>query len=262
LGTALDSTLQNRVDDVLSQTRYPNENFDGVSAGLKLALSVDGIDLSLYYQYGYDGTPYVWLDPALVELLRTADFTRRGLADLSPLLRGLSEGLQPIYAEFVRRHHVGLDFATIVGPVAIRFDAAYETDRVFYRRDLMSLSSPAALAVLSFEYQTGSLDEVLILELAYQRVFDQGDALMLIYNQDSYGATGLFRWPLFGDLSVELTGMVWLSPRMFAARPTLMLELGDLTIKAGALALNGVDGSLGWYFRHNTVAFVQLKYAF
>jgi len=264
LDRRLDPSIQDQLDGVLQQTRLPDWNGEGVSAAAKLGLSAEGVDWDLYYQYGYDGTPFVTLDPSLARLLGSTNFARATLADLAPILRALDQGIHPIDSEYIRRHHVGFDVALTAGPFVLRVDAAFESQRVFYRAsDFTSIKSPTMLAVTSAEYQTGDLDKTLILEIVYVRLADHLAERLLSYDAPtSLGATALWRWPIFGDLGFSFRGIVGALPRFYMVQPALELKLGDFLLRGGALAMNGEAGSYGWYLRHDTTAYLQVRYGF
>ncbi len=262
LTRAAGPSVQEELNGALNQTRLPNHNGEGLWAAGRLGLHTSGLDANLYYQYGYDGTPYLWLNPTFAEVLQGTDFTKAGFSDLAPVLRALDRGVTPLVAEYVRRHHVGFDAVLPLGPFMLKLDAAYQTRRVFYRSDLTSIAAPAALGVVSLDYQTGSLDNVFIVEGVYIRILDDVQGRLLVYARDSYGAAGVLRWPLFSVFSLDLRVLVGISPRFYSLQPALVTKLGSFALKAGALLLDGDPYSLGGYYRHNTTAFLQLRYGF
>jgi hypothetical protein len=262
MARAGDPTIQTQLNDALYSTRTPNHDGQGYSVGAKLGLHTQALDLNLYYHYGYDGTPYLWLNPNVASLLASTDFTQAGFADLAPLLRAVDRGDVPLFAEYVRRHHVGSDMVAPLGPFMLRLDAAYETRRVFYRPDLTSIASPALLGVLSLDYQTGSVEKVLVLEWVYIRVMDELTTPLLVYKRDSYGAALVWRWPLFSVFSLDVRTLLGISPLFYTVQPALAIKAGDFVIKGGALVMGGDQYSLGWYYRHNLTSFLQVKYSF
>jgi hypothetical protein len=155
-----------------------------------------------------------------------------------------------------------VDLMTTAGPFVFRLDAAFQSQRVFYRLDLTSVASPALLAAAAIEYQTGSIDDVVIVELLYARVFEPGSEPLLMYRSHSYGAACVARWVLFGALSLELKATTSVAPFGYTATPALQLKFEALVLKAGLVLLDGQKGSIGWYYRHNTGAFAQLRYAY
>lgn len=257
-----DPSVQDQLNGVLFQTRLPSFGPSSLSGGAKLSYRGDGIDMNLYYHYGYDGLPYVSVDPAFASSLKSTDFAKAGLATLSPVLRAADRGLTPIVAEYIRRHHIGMDAVAPVGPFMLKLDAAYQTMRVFYKTDMTSIAKPALLAVLSLDYQTGSTGKVLVVEGVYIRVLESYGGSLLIYNRDSYGAAALLRWPLFSAFHFEARGMGGLSPRYFMAQPALIAKVGGFAIKAGASIMQGDLRSFGWLYRHNSSGFLQILYTF
>jgi len=127
---SLDPTLQESAQRLLSATRYPKSDLTEPVLGARLSWSAGGVDVSYYYQYGFDG-PLIKIDPAFAGTLASIDFNQAGLADLEPWLAAIDRWSPPVQASYVRRHHVGMDLATTVGPFAFRVDAAYESKRVF-----------------------------------------------------------------------------------------------------------------------------------
>jgi hypothetical protein len=244
LAASFDSTKQGGLNALLHETQLPGANWTDPSGGAKVSAEIGGIDVGLYYHYGFDSTPVLSLTPSPTSLLLTP--------------------AQAFSATYVRRHHIGFDAAATAGPFAMRVDAAFETERVYYHAaDLTSQSSPSVMAVASIEYQTGDIDQVLLVEGIYNRVVEIVDSPLLGYDQDSFGVAATLRWPLWAGLSIDLRGLAGVEPVSLVLQPALRLKVSDATsIKAGAVLLDGEVNSLGWYYRHNTSAFLQVKYSF
>ena len=151
---SIDPTLQESAQRLLMATRYPQSDLTEPVLGGRLSWSTGGVDVNHYYQFGFDG-PLVRIDPAFAATLAGIDFSSAGLVALEPWLAAIDAGQQPVQASYVRRHHVGTDLATAFGPLVLRLDAAYQSKRVFFRRDLSGIVSPIVEGVLSVEYQTG-----------------------------------------------------------------------------------------------------------
>jgi hypothetical protein len=262
LTRVVDPSIQDQINDALYQTRLPNRNGRGISAGAKLSVHTHLLDLNFYYHYGYDGTPYLWINPTLLNVLRATNFSQAGFENLAPVLRAVDQGFSPLYAEYVRRHHAGFDLVAEAGPFMLRIDAAYQSQRVFYRADLTSVATPTVLGVLSLDYQTGSVEKVLILEGVYIRLLEKQTSPLLAYKQDTYGVAGVVRWPLFSVFHLDVRTMVGVAPFFYVAQPALVAKVGNFQIKLGALVLNGERNSLGWYYRHNLTSFLQVRYGF
>jgi hypothetical protein len=142
----VDTSVEREFAQLWRQTERPLDNGKGISAGLKMAVNLPGVDLSGYYHYGFDSTPYVVLANDFQSYLRDTNFMPANAGKLKPVLDLIDELRDqggPISARYLRRHHAGLDLATAVGPVVFRLDGAYESRRVFYRVDFNSFATPA-----------------------------------------------------------------------------------------------------------------------
>jgi hypothetical protein len=259
----VDPSKQNQFNALLHDTQLPASNWTAPSVGAKVSTSLAGIDLDAYYHYGYDPTPFVSVSPSFASFLAAESFEAFHPSDLTPVLQGLDAGVQPFSATYVRRHHVGFDETIAAGPLVLRIDAAYETQRVYYYAKFTSFSSPTVLAVASLEYQTGDLEKVVLVEGSYNRVVNSIDAPLLGYNPDSYSVAGTFRWPIAAGVAADVRGLVGIEPVSFALQPAFRWKANDsVVLKVGAVLLGGEKESLGWYYRRNTSAFVQAKYSF
>lgn len=275
LGTTslvVDPTVEPELRDVLRATELPEANGKGASAGARLSASLPGADFSLYYHYGYDPTPFVRIAPAFGSWLQGAQLPSisEGGSEfagvepaLSPALDLIDQGIEPFSARFLRRHHVGLDAATVLGPLVLRVDAAYETRRVFYTPDLVSFSTPAVLGVLGLEYQTGSLNDVVLLEVLASRLLTQSVPLLLGYERTTTALAGTIKWSLGEAWGLDLRGLVGLNPETYVLQPALRFKPNEsVSVRLGALLVSGATASLGWYFADNDTAFLQLLYSF
>jgi hypothetical protein len=185
-----------------------------------------------------------------------------GADEVAVLTEAASSGAAPFTATFPRRHHVGIDAGTTLGPLALRLDAAYQSQRVFYRRDLLGFASPALLTVASIEYQTGDREKGVLLECLYVRTLERSTVPLLSYGRDTLGIASLARWKLIDPLSGELRVVWGIRPQTLIAQPIVSARFDELTVSVGGLWLSGADGSLGHYFRRNRELFVKAKYAF
>ncbi len=261
LDRSTDPSLRPAMQPLLSSTRYPKSDFTEPVLGARWTWAVSRADLSYYYQYGFDG-PLIEVDPQLLAGLSSLDYSQAGLADLQPLLQAIDAGQSPIRLRYVRRHHVGMDAATTWGPLAFRLDAAYDTKRVFVRRDFLGATSPAFQAVASIEYQTGDTGKDLLFEGIYQHLFDKDTPPLLIYGRDTIGIAADLRWPIWQPLSFELRGLLGLRPKTQLVQPQLNVKFGALVVSVGALLLAGDQYSFGQYFHRNDEAYLRAKYSF
>jgi hypothetical protein len=263
LGHAFDPSLFNRVQALFSTTQLPADDFTDPSVGVRLGSTGHRVDLNAYYHYGFDGTPTLRLDPMFAQALAEIDFRTARYSDLAPVLQLLDQGRHPFAATFVRRHHVGIDAVAPLGPFALRLDAAVQSEKVFYQRDLVGFTSPVVLAVASVEYQTGDIGKTVLLEALYVHLFDNVPAPGLLgYTQDTLGFSLVARWSLANGVRGELRGFVGVQPATFVLRPQLGYAAGAFTIDVGALLLGGDPFSFGDYFGRNTTVYAVGKYAF
>jgi hypothetical protein len=277
----VDPSVEREYARLWQYTERPRDNGKGLAAGARISGNLPGLDVSAYYHYGYDSTPLVRLDPEFAAYLSSVGMETQGteqgpfppgdFRQFEPLLGLLErrdssgERIRPITARYVRRHHVGLDMAAVLGPVIFRLDTAYETRRVYYRADLNSFASPTLLAVGGLEYQTGNLDDVVLLEFIAARLMDElpKEAPLLGYERNTTALAGTVRWTLGESWGVDLRGLVGLSPETYVLQPALRYKPSDaFTLRLGALLISGETASFGSYYTDNDTAFVQLRYAF
>jgi hypothetical protein len=259
----VDPSVERDLASLLRQTELPPAAGPGASAGAKLSIAAPGVDIDAYYHYGFDSLPFVSADPQFSTYLNTTDFATQAAANLSPLLDLMDAGIKPLTVRYVRRHHVGVDLATSAGPLMLRLDGAYENRRVFYTPDLTSIESPTLLGVVSLEYQTGSLDEIFLVEFMAAHLLDRVPGPLLGYDRTSAAVAATFRWPFGRGWGVDLRGIVGIVPKTYVLQPALRYAANDsFSIEAGALLLSGEANSFGWYFGDNDSAFVQFRYAF
>jgi hypothetical protein len=268
----VDPTVEREFAGLWRQTARPLDNGKGIAAGARISADLSAIDLSAYYHYGYDSTPYVKLNPAFLQYLGETTFT---LGDATPfgralnLINELRPNDSPISARYLRRHHVGLDLATMLGPVGLRLDVAYQSRRVFYRVDFNSFATPAVLGVAALEYQFGNLDDFILLEFLAQHLLHDPvrdlatEFPLLAYERSTTALAGTLRWTLGESWGVDLRGLVGINPKTNALQPALRYKPTDnFTLRLGALIMSGEEHSFGWYYGDNDTAFVQLRYSF
>jgi hypothetical protein len=227
-----DRTLFDQAQRLYQQSRLPAADFTEPSAGGQIAINGEGFDLHFYYQYGFEG-PYVALD---------------------------ASGM--LSATFLRRHHVGMAATVAAGPIVFRLEGAYQSQRSFFRTDLLSFKSPVGEVAGAIEWQTGDPAKVALLELYYQRIAQGSQVPLLAWEQDSYGAGFSFRWPIFGALRTNSRILMSAQPVALVAKPELELNFDEWIVGAGWLGVAGADPSFGWYYRKNSEAFAFVKWLF
>ena len=274
----VDPSIEREFAQLWQHSARPLDNGKGTSAGTKISAELPGIDLSAYYHYGYDRTPYVRLDPAFLEYLYGATgaeprpFPPNDATPFTPLpqlINDLRPNRSPISARYLRRHHVGFDLAAPLGPFVLRLDTAYESRRVFYRLNFNSFATPAVLGVAAVEYQNGSLGDLILVEFLAQHLLHEPvrdpatDLPLLAYERTTTAVAGTLRWTLGESWGVDLRGLVGINPETYALQPALRYNPTDsVTLRLGALIVSGEERSFGWYYGDNDSAFVQLRYGF
>jgi hypothetical protein len=258
---SLDPTLQDSAQRVLAATSYPGSDFTAPVPGAHFSWSAGGVDLDYYYQYGFDG-PSIELDPGFAASLDSIDFGTAGLQELQPWFAAIDAGKRPLRARYVRRHHLGMDVETTLGPFALRLDAAYDSQRVFFRSDMLGAVSPAFEGVIATEYQTGDKNKLLLLEVIYLRIIDPPAAPLLIYERDTLGIGGDLRWTLWRGLGVDLRALVGIKPSSSVLQPEVNVRLEPWVLSLGGLWLDGEAFSLGQHFHRNTEAYAKAKLLF
>jgi len=233
-----------------------------MSGGTKVSMTTGDFDFDAYYHYGFDRTPLLRLDPAFQDTLAHTDFSRTRASDFGPFFSSIQSGSPPLTLEYVRRHHVGIDAATVVGPIGVRLDVGYDTRRVFFHRDLTGTSSPTVQGTVSLEYQMGDIRKIILLEGSVLRLVDDVGGLLFV-QRTTFTGTGLLRFPFVRFFDAELRAVLWALPRSVVLRPQIGWRSTDhLTVSVGALWLAGEPWSLGDYFRRNSEVYATAKYSF
>jgi hypothetical protein len=238
-------------------------SFEDASAGARLSYTVGGVDIAHYYHYGFATLPNLQLDPKLAQALFSTDF--RQIRDL----QSFEAKFSPIIASsridisYPRRHHVGLDIGTTVGSFAIRFDAGYDSARVFYDINLAAVVRDVVETVVAFEYQTGDIGKTVLVEILYRRILGSDTARpLLFYDRDSVAMSLLVRWTFLEWLELELRAIFGATPVSLELRPQIGYKREGWSFGVGGLFLGGDTYSLGDYFSRNGSVYLYLKRAF
>lgn len=256
-----DPTLHDPAQKLFAQTTLPTNP----SGGARYTYTGHNFDVSLYYHFGYNTTPTVTINPQFAGAIAMVDWRTATPTTLGPVLGLLDMGISPYSAAFTRRHHVGFDGVTTVGPIAVKIDAAYENKAVYYQPDIESFVTGQAQGVLSLEYQTGEIGKLLLLEGVYTHLMHTPPELGLIgYKRDTYGAAMTARWTFFDVIEAELRAVYELEPRTIVLQPQIAYRRrsNGFTVAAGALYLHGDPISLGDYYSRNNSTYVTIKYPF
>ena len=259
---AIDPTLHDALQPLLGQTELPPNDFTATSAALRFGVDVHRFDFNLYYQYGWDRTPRLAIDPSYAAMLGQIDYAQP--IDPTPFVQPFLQGQHPVRASYVRRHHVGFDAATTVGPLLLRAEGAFDSSRVLIARDDMhGIVAPTLQATAGLEYQPGEFGKLVLVEGWYMHVVGLGDDQPLWFVQrDTAGVAGLVRWSFFRDqLQLETRGLVAAQPLSWMARGEIGYHRNALQIRAGAVILDGDAFSFGHFYRANSSVYLLVRYA-
>ncbi|HEY6561950.1 MAG TPA: DUF1302 family protein, partial [Polyangiaceae bacterium] len=263
MSSMVDTSQHDAFNRLIQHTEQPDPAAENVSAGGKLAATLGSVDVDVYYFYGFDSTPLLKLDSALIEQLKDVNFATATVANFDVLFTSFQLGYPLLTIEYVRRHHVGFDAATVLGPLGLRLDAAYDTARVFFRRDLSGIASRTLQTVASIEYQTGDLRRVFLIEGSVLQLLDVESEDLLLVEETSITAAALVRFPVLTSFDVELRAMLGVLPRSVLLRPQLGHRFSEsFSVYAGGVWLSGANWSLGEYFGRNVEGYLAAKYAF
>ncbi|MGZ3405203.1 MAG: DUF1302 family protein [Polyangia bacterium] len=259
---AVSPTLHDALQPLLGQTELPPNDFTATAAALRYGINLHRFDLNVYYQYGWDRTPKLEIDPQYATLLHNIDYAHP--IDPTPFIQPFLSGAHPVRATYVRRHHVGIDAATTVGPLLLRAEAAFDSSHVLIARDDMhGVVAPVVQATAGVEYQPGEFGKIVLVEGWYLHVLDPGDTQPLWFVQrDSAGAAALVRWHFFREqLQLEARSVVGVQPFSWMVRGEAGYKHKALQIRAGAVILDGDPFSFGHFYRANTSVYLLVKYS-
>lgn len=262
------------IQAALARVKSSDNAFDGASIGASLRFHFGAFDATYYYHYGRDRTPFVYLDPAIAAELDGPNSGPNQFARIYAIQQEKSRAYGgPFVVEYVRRHHVGTDLATTAGPLVLRLDAAFDTAMTFYTRDnLNSVARPAAQAVFGVEYQRG-FGKVIVLEASYMRLLgpevpvvptpnQANDGPLLFVKENNIGIANVIRWTFLENIVVETRTVLGVQPFAWVIRPEIGYGAGAFTVRLGYLAIDGVGGSFGSYYRRNESVYVTTRYTF
>lgn len=272
-----DRNLFAELQDLQTRSQLP-EGLSGTSVGGSLKLRAGSVDTSFYYHYGYDRSPAIYMDPAFTNQLLQVDPSQIDGVILDGLLKALRASTArtggPLILSYVRRHHVGVDAQTAIGPVVLRLDAAYDSAVTYYDADtLVAAVRPTAQAVAGFEYQTGDANKLVAIEASYVRLLDPavsftplltppGGGTLLFFDRNTVAFGGLLRWMFFEHLVFELRATAGVQPYSYVVRPEIGYASSSFTARLGGLAVGGSGNGYGSLYDRNDTLYTTVRYSF
>jgi hypothetical protein len=218
-----------------------------------------GFDLGLMGGWLRSNQAQSNLDPTLVDIFKTE--TLPGLFDAETTFAKISE---PLSTAWPRTVVVATEASTVAGPIGLRAEAMWQSDKLWRSRYFQSGTSPAIAAGLGVDYSYGST-LFLAAEARYESFLDPPTTLVLMRRQAvQVGATA--RLTVLADrLQVQLGGAYDTNFQDLLARPTVTYRVSDsVELGAGAVIIEGpVDppsgvldaatylGGPGSYFNQN-----------
>lgn len=246
LSNAIDPSLEDLAQPLLTATERPEEHLGNASVGTRATFSPRGWDLSIGWWFGWDRTPSldvsdpvrrlgdaVAANPPDDPLAFSADL----LAAFGEIQAAVGAGEALIVARHERQHSVVLDGVTYVGPIGLRMDVVASPERTWLVAGQRSVRRPTLEAAFGVGYEDDAGDLVVSTEVLYQRVFSQSGDGRYVYGLD--------------DLLVTFAGVDWSLATIdaLASRP---LADARVTLAAAALPREGdvlLAPSIGWTFR-------------
>jgi hypothetical protein len=257
--TSSDGAVQSYVRAVADQVGRRDPRIADAGAGARLEAAPSAVELTLSYYYGFAGLPSIDVAPALRDMLFAQDLDHITQAQFDAAFHMLAP--PPIPVSYVRNHHAGATAVTTTGPFALRFDAAFDSQRLLYDDLLGSVTSAAVEAVAGIEYQTADPGRSVIVELDYTRLLgDPGAEPLLFAAVDTVAVAARARWR-WGGLQTELTGIAGIHPWSYVVRPEIAWRSGVWTFRLGGALLGGEVDSFGAYFRRNQGVYAGVKTA-
>ncbi|MFU8806469.1 MAG: hypothetical protein ACNA8W_21835 [Bradymonadaceae bacterium] len=301
LEQAIDPSRHDDFQPVIQATRRPHDTPSGASAGLRATTTVANTDLGLGGFYGWDRTPWMYMDEDMRELLVLMvsdgqvleDFDFMGFVRRNPEVLRISgrlsskaeAGEELFFSEYRRRATFLVDAARYVGPIGVRADVAFSPARTFFTTDLQPERRSSVFAALGLSYEILDEDAPLAVivegfalypfarDSALNRFFvpeDQrgDDAELAIIGDGYYGVASAVMWgtPLW-DLELQVGGLYSISGEDWLGTAALTKPWqGWLRTTVGVAYFDGPDPAdkltLGGLYRHNDEVFFAIDGTF
>lgn len=297
----IDPSRHDDFQPVLTATRRPHDTPRGASVGLRGTTTFANTDLGLGAFYGWDRTPWMYMDEDMKELLglmvndgqvlEDFDFTGfirrnpRALSISNRLSAKAGEGEELFYSEYRRRATLVADGARYIGPIGVRADLAFSPSRTFFTTELQPERRASVFAALGLSYEI--LDEEAPLAVivegfalypfardsAINQAFvptadraEQGD--LAIIGDGYYGVAAGLMWgtPLW-DLDLQIGGLYSISGGDWLGTAAVTRPWKSwLRTRVGLAYFDGPDPAqkltLGGLYRTNDQVFFALDGTF
>jgi hypothetical protein len=246
---------------LLSDRGAPSDDLSGLEAGARLEWTRGRLTVSHYYHYGLHGTPDFEVGAGLGQALDATDWSAVTAGDVRDLAARIAAS-PAVRSEWPRRHHFGLGLTTTAGPLALRLDAAYEHEGLFYDRRLNGWRSPVVQAVAAVELSSTTPGRALLVEVLQQWLPRTPPADLLYAERATTALALLARHTWRERVELEMRAVVGAFPASYLLRPQVAWKKDALALRLGLVLPGGEDLAYGGWFGRNRSAYLMLKQSF
>lgn len=241
-GTAVESvdtmspSMRRGLDATINGKNLPEAFVVNGEIGQRFELQAPNLDIGLEVGYLRSRQPESNLDPVLVDLLR--EETLPAPDDLPTVQGALAGG--PLEVGWPRTVVTGADASVLAGPLQIRAEGMYQTNRVVRLHYGRSTSLPSLGAGLGVDYVRGSSFQATV-EARWLRLFDPPTDLLFSL-EDQVQLAGGVRWSVANErLTLQLGGAWDFSYEEYLLRPSVGFRFSDAILaEVGGMFLGGV----------------------
>ena len=235
LGLALEdlqpSTMR-ALSTALGASERPEDSGLNGNLGARLELEGSGVDMAFVGANIRSAIPQTSLSPALRTMLQNE--TLPELTDFDALMAS-----PPINTEWPRTWMAGAELSTVLGPLGVRAEAGWWSDKVVQQRWLSADTSPAVSVGGGLDWAHGSA-VFISFEGRWSRLLDAPSTMFLTARDTiDLGATGRFT---FAADTIQLLAAGLYSPTFdeWMLRPELSYRLSDpISIGIGGVWIQG-----------------------
>jgi len=235
LGVALEdlqpSTMR-ALSTALSEAERPEDNGLNGNLGARLELEGSGLDVAFVGANTRSSMPKTSLNPAIRTMLQTESLPE--LTEFDALVAS-----PPMETEWLRTWMAGAELSTVLGPLGVRAEAGWWSNKVVQQQWLSADTSPAVSVGGGLDWAHGSAVFVSV-EGRFSRLLSPPDSLFLTARDTiDLGATARFT---FAADRIQLLGAGLYSPTFdeWMLRPELSYRFSDpISLGIGGVWIQG-----------------------
>jgi hypothetical protein len=251
---------------VVGEMERPEQTGLNGNLGLRVEVETTGLDMALMGASLVSPAPVTRLSSSTLDILQGQRFPT--IAEAGDLL-----DTPPIQTDWPRTAFAGAELATVLGPVGVRAEGAWWSNKVVQQTWLSSTGTPAAAIGGGLDWSHGSSLYVSI-ESRWTHLLEPPENLSMI-SEDTIDIGGTIRASLAAD-RINLMAAGLLSPTFneWMARPEVQWRVSDpFQLSIGAILIDGPEPSpvslrqaLGYtggpltMFADNDLGFVSLRW--